>query len=88
MNVGALLMLFLVACAAVICVALIGSKYTAPYVDTQGNTTNNVTNSSQAIAGNLTATGSQVGGGVIFLIAGIFCIFIIGALAALALGKL
>lgn len=78
-------MLFLVACAAVICVTLIGSKYTTPYVDTQGNTTNNVTNSSQAIAGNLTSAGSQTGGGVILLIAGIFCIFIVGALAALAL---
>lgn len=88
MNLFTLFMLFVVMIAAVLGIALIGSKTgTSPYVDTYGNTAGNVTNESQAIAGNLTATGSQVGAGAVLLVGGIIAIIIILALIFVATKK-
>lgn len=88
MNLFALFMLFIVIIAAIMGIALIGAKTsTTPYVDTYGNTAGNATNESQAIAGNLTATGSQVGGGAVLLVGGIIALVIILALVYVATKK-
>jgi len=88
MNVGALLMLFLVAVAAVIGIIYITHAGPTTPVDTFDRASSPNANATHELETNLTATGTQVGGGVILLIAGIFVILIIALLAALALGKL
>jgi hypothetical protein len=69
MNIFALLLLFVVAVAALFGLAYAGSHMqTAPVADSYGNYTSSSVNASQAVVGNLTAQGQQVGGGVIILI--------------------
>ena len=88
MNLFALFMLFIVAVAAVMGIVLIGAKTgTSPFVDTYGNTAGNATNESQALVGNLTAVGTQVGGGAVILIGGIIALVIILALVYVATRK-
>ena len=69
MNVLGLLLLFVIAIAAVMGLFYIGSHVaTSPAVDTYGNATSTTVNASQSLMGNVSATGMQVGGGVIILI--------------------
>lgn len=87
MNLFALFMLLIVGVAAVMAVVLIGSQHSQPIVDTYGATMSNETNQSQATAGNLTATGTQVGTGAVLLVGGIISAVVIGALILLATRK-
>lgn len=85
MNVFALLMVFVVAIAAVMGIAYMGSKVNAgPVVDTYGNTTNATTNATQSIVTNVTATGTQVGTGIVVLIGFAIALIIILALVYVA----
>lgn len=88
MNVGALLVLFLVAVAAVVGVVYIGSHSPATTPkDTFDRASSADANSSYALAGNLTATGTQVGSGAILLIAFVILLVVIGALVFIASRK-
>lgn len=84
MNLFALFMLFVVAVAAVMGLILIGNHHSTTIADTYGNVAGNTTNESQAIVGNLTATGTRVGGGAILLVVGIIAAVIILALVYVA----
>jgi hypothetical protein len=69
MNIIGVLFLFAVAAAALFGLAYVGAHTaTSPVSDTYGNFTSESANQSQAVVGNLSATGQQVGGGVIILI--------------------
>ena len=88
MNIFALLMVFAVAAAAVIGISYIGSKVNAgPVYDTYGNTSGNTTNSTQAVMGNMTATGTTVGTGIIVMLAALIAISVLVALGWVAIGK-
>jgi hypothetical protein len=84
MNLFGLFMILIVAAAAVLCIALIGNSHQQAVVDTYGATMSNETNQSQAVAGNLTATGGQIGGGVILLVAGIIGVVVFMAFYLIA----
>ena len=80
MNILGLLLLFLVAGAALFGLAYAGSHMqTTPISDTYGNYSSQSVNTSQAVVGNLSATGQTVGGGVIILIAVVIAALIFGA---------
>ena len=82
MNIFMLLFIFLIGICAVFGVIYVGSQsQTAPIVDTYGSTTNASTNATHAAMGNLTATGTQVGGGIVLLIAGVIAFVVVIALA-------
>ena len=86
MNFGTILMLLVVVVAAVMGLFFIlGNTATHPYVDSAGNTTSNVTNSSQAVVTNLTSTSGTVGTGLVFIVIFIFAIGILGTLVVVAL---
>jgi len=87
MNLFGLFLILIVAIAAIMAVALIGSQHQTAVVDTYGATMSNETNTSQATAGNLTATGTQVGTGAVLLIGGIISAVVIGALVLIATRK-
>jgi len=81
MNLFSLFMLFAIAAAAVLGIILIANQNNTPYVDSYNNTPNNSINASQRIVGNVTATGSQVGGAVVFLVGCLITVVIIVAIA-------
>jgi hypothetical protein len=87
MNVLTILFVFLLAAAALIGIAYVGSHATANVTDSYGNTMDVSGNSSQALAGNLTATGSRVGGGALLLIVGVFAAIILGGLVLVAVAN-
>lgn len=77
MNVGGLLLVFVLAIAAVFGIIMVAAGHTEPYVDSSGYVAGNATNQSQELVTNMTATGSQVGAGVAFFIAGIILLVVI-----------
>lgn len=88
MNLGSLLLLFAIMVGAIFGIFLIASKNTATVVDTYGNVAGNETNQSQSLVTNLTATGTQVGGGAVILVGGIIALVVLGALVGVATGKI
>lgn len=87
MNVGGLLLVFILAIAAVFGIILIAGGHTEPYVDSSNLTAGNATNTSQALVTNMTAAGSQVGAGVAFFIAGILLLLVLLGLVWLATSR-
>lgn len=85
-SLSTLLLLFAVIVAAVFGIIYIGNN-TPNATDTWGTTSTNQTNSTQAIAGNATAIGVQVGGGAALLAAGVILIVVVGGLVWVALPK-
>jgi beta-lactamase regulating signal transducer with metallopeptidase domain len=89
MNLGGLFLIFIVVVAAVMGLILISSQTTPAtnITDTYGTAMSNTTNQSQAAVSNLTATGTQIGAGVLFLIVGIIGAIIFGLLILVATRK-
>ncbi len=87
MNVGGLLLVFILAIAAVFGIILISAGHTTPYFDSNNTTAGNATNTSQALVTNMTASGSQVGAGVAFFIAGILLLVVLLGLVWLATNR-
>ena len=90
MNLGGLLLLFMVMVAAVGGIYLISANTTPSYqiTDTYGNMAGNATNSSQSEVQNLTSTGVSVGVGAVLLVVGIMFAVVLGGLILVATGKI
>ena len=71
MNVATLFLIILVAVGAVFGIIAIGAHQQQGFTDSYNNTLGNETNSTQVLMGNVTATGTQVGAGVVVLVGGI-----------------
>ena len=81
MNLGMVLLLFVVVAGAIMGLAFIGSQATATNVtDTYGSGMSSATNNTTEAVHGVLATGQTVSGGVIILVA-----LIIGAIVLLAL---
>lgn len=87
MNVGGLLLVFMLAIAAVFGMIMIASSHTEPYVDSSNATAGNATNASQSLVTNMTATGSQAGGAVVFFVAAIILLVVVLGLAWVAMTR-
>lgn len=87
MNLGGLLLLFLVIAAAIGGLYLITAKTPTGVTDTYGMTIGNESNESQSMVTNLTSTGLSVGTGALVLVALTITVVVLGALVYVAVGK-
>lgn len=84
MNVGMLLLLFVVAIGAVFGLYMIGNSADASVIDTYGNTTGALTNGTQDAVQNMTSTGLTVAGGAVLFIGFIIMLVVLIALYMVA----
>lgn len=89
MNLGGLLLLFLVMIGAIGGLYLVLSKtpQASEVTDTYGAMAGNATNESQAAVGNLTGTGISVGTGAVVFVVLIGFAVVLGALVLVVAGK-
>lgn len=84
MNFGIVILALLLIGGVGFGIILMASQNSTPYVDTYGNTTNNVTNSTHGIITNSTGPITSAGGGIALVIAFflviVAVIFVAGAL--------
>lgn len=83
MNIFALLFIFVVAIAAIIGLAYAGNLAHTNVIDSYNQTQGNVSNQSENMTVNLTATGTKVGSGAIFFVAGIIGVAVLGGFMVL-----
>lgn len=84
MNVGMMLMLFLVACASIMGLFFVANQYSVPVTDTYGNVLSNQSNNTSVVVQDIAGAGLDIGTGVIIFIAMIIGVIMLVALVSMA----
>ena len=87
MNILGLLIIMVIAITAVFGIVLAANATNVTPVDTFGHTPSMAVNNTSSIAGNVTAAGVQVGGGLVIFVAAVIGVSVLLALALLASSK-